>query len=176
MSDLFGSIQPSQPVFTFPASLASRYQPHSIDSFIGLSKPKQLCRNLAANPKPIALRFVGPSGTGKTTLALALAESIPAEIHHIPSQECNLEQLERVSRTCQYFSECNGFTVELIAGMCPACNRRHQVTRKIAFTPTSKPHICNAKCISAQGPNCECSCGGKNHGAGFIPSGMLFGF
>jgi replication-associated recombination protein RarA len=102
MSDLFGSIQPSQPAFAFPASLASRYQPRSIDSFIGLSKPKQLCRNLAANPKPIALRFVGPSGTGKTTLALALAESIPAEIHHIPSQECNLEQLERVSRTCQY--------------------------------------------------------------------------
>lgn len=24
---------------------------------------------------------------------------------------------------------------------------------------------CGAKCLSATGPNCECSCGGKNHGA-----------
>jgi len=35
-------------------------------------------------------------------MAMALAEMIPAEIHHIPSQECNLENIERVRRTCQY--------------------------------------------------------------------------
>lgn len=30
------------------------------------------------------------------------------------------------------------------------------------------PHIeCSAKCMSATGTQCECSCGGKNHGAGF---------
>jgi DNA polymerase III delta prime subunit len=33
---------------------------------------------------------------------LALAAAIPAELHHIPSQECNLENIERVRRTCQY--------------------------------------------------------------------------
>jgi DNA polymerase III delta prime subunit len=27
---------------------------------------------------------------------------MPAELHHIPSQECNLENIERVRRTCQY--------------------------------------------------------------------------
>lgn len=26
---------------------------------------------------------------------------------------------------------------------------------------------CNAKCTTAKGFTCECSCGGKNHGAGF---------
>lgn len=26
---------------------------------------------------------------------------------------------------------------------------------------------CNAKCMGACGPACECSCGGKNHGAAF---------
>jgi len=26
---------------------------------------------------------------------------------------------------------------------------------------------CNAKCTSAKGFSCECSCGGKNHGAGY---------
>jgi Cdc6-like AAA superfamily ATPase len=35
-------------------------------------------------------------------MAAALAELIPAEVHHIPSQECTLAALERVSRTCQY--------------------------------------------------------------------------
>lgn len=29
-------------------------------------------------------------------------------------------------------------------------------------------HVCNAKCMSSTGPVCECSCGGKNHGAGHL--------
>lgn len=33
---------------------------------------------------------------------------------------------------------------------------------------TLKPeHKCDARCTSAKGHSCECSCGGKNHGAGF---------
>lgn len=31
----------------------------------------------------------------------------------------------------------------------------------------SKRHECNAKCMASIGPSCECSCGGKNHGASF---------
>jgi replication-associated recombination protein RarA len=33
---------------------------------------------------------------------LALAAAIPAELHHIPSQDCNLENITRVRKTCQY--------------------------------------------------------------------------
>ena len=102
MSDLFGSISASQPTLNYPSSLAQRYRPHTFDGFIGLAKPKALCARLAARPYASAWRFVGPSGTGKTTLAMALAEAIPAEIHHIPSQECNLETLARVCTSCQY--------------------------------------------------------------------------
>jgi replication-associated recombination protein RarA len=102
MSDLFGSIHSTQPSLDFPATLAERYRPLTISSFIGLAKPKAICASLASRPMPSAWRFVGPSGTGKTTLAIALAEAIPAEIHHIQSQECNLDNLERVCRTCQY--------------------------------------------------------------------------
>jgi hypothetical protein len=54
-------------------------------------------------------------------MALALAEIIPAELHHIPSQECNLETLERVCRTCQYVPRM-GCKVHLIL---PAFARRH---------------------------------------------------
>lgn len=30
----------------------------------------------------------------------------------------------------------------------------------------SAVHTCGSKCLSSTGPACECSCGGKNHGAG----------
>ncbi len=29
----------------------------------------------------------------------------------------------------------------------------------------SKVHICSAKCLASTGFTCDCSCGGKNHGA-----------
>lgn len=100
--DLFGNIYPSQSDLAFPQPLTEKYRPRSLDGFIGLEKPRKLAAKLAANPFPSAWLFIGPSGTGKTTLALALAESIPAEVHHIPSQECNLNTLERIARTCHY--------------------------------------------------------------------------
>lgn len=96
--DLFSS----QPSLNFPAALTERYRPHVISQFVGLDKPKRVCSKLAAQPFESAWLFVGPSGTGKTTMALALAEMMPAELHHIPSQECNLENIERIRRTCQY--------------------------------------------------------------------------
>lgn len=88
--------------FAFPQALTEKYRPLSIDKFVGLDKPKRILSKLASNPFPSAWLFIGPSGTGKTTMALALAEAIPAELHHVPSQECNLDNIERVRRTCQY--------------------------------------------------------------------------
>lgn len=29
-------------------------------------------------------------------------------------------------------------------------------------------HKCGAKCLNSKGHVCECSCGGKNHGAGYL--------
>ncbi len=39
------------------------------------------------------------------------------------------------------------------------------VTRHVAWKKTAKPHKCSAKCRSAKGHDCQCECGGKNHGA-----------
>lgn len=89
--DLFGNISAnhsanhstSQSFLSFPQPLTEKYRPHSLDSFVGLEKPRKLAVRLVSNPFPSAWLFIGPSGTGKTTLALAIAESMPAEIHHI---------------------------------------------------------------------------------------------
>lgn len=86
----------------FPEPLTEKYRPRTFDCFVGLEKVRKCMTKLAEKPFASAWLFIGPSGTGKTTMALALAEAIPAELHHIPSQECNLENIERVRRTCQY--------------------------------------------------------------------------
>lgn len=99
--------------FVFPQSLTEKYRPKSIAEFVGLDKPKAIMHKLAGNPFPSAWLFVGPSGTGKTTMALALAAEIPAELHHIPSQDCTLENVERARRTCQYVPM-SGFKMHLI--------------------------------------------------------------
>lgn len=101
--NLFGpESSDSQSSIQFPVSLTERYRPRTLDAFVGLDKPKKLCTRLAAEPRESAWLFKGASGTGKTTMALALAEMIPAELHHIPSQECNLATLQRVIDTCHY--------------------------------------------------------------------------
>jgi replication-associated recombination protein RarA len=103
----------SQTGFDFPQSLTEKYRPRKIADFVGIPKAKKLCANLASNPREINLIFSGPSGTGKTTLALALAESMPAELHHIPSQNCTVAEIQRVRQICQYYPM-SGFKMHLV--------------------------------------------------------------
>lgn len=83
-------------------TLTETYRPRTVADFIGLEKPKQRMRSLIARPKESAWLFVGPSGMGKTTLALAVAEEMQAELTHIPSRRCTIEAVEAVRRRCQY--------------------------------------------------------------------------
>lgn len=83
-------------------TLTETYRPRKVADFIGLDKPKQRMRSLIARPKESAWLFYGPSGMGKTTLALAVAEELDAELTHIPSRRCTIETVEAVRRRCQY--------------------------------------------------------------------------
>lgn len=83
--------------------LTQKYRPLTLSSFIGLERPRRICEALAANPYDSAWIFNGESGLGKTTMAIALMEALPAELHHIPSQDCNLETLRKVMMDCQYY-------------------------------------------------------------------------
>ena len=105
----------SQVGFAFPASLSEKYRPHALAEFVGLEKPKRVLSKFADAPFPnAAFLFVGPSGTGKTSMALALCEAIRGELHHIPSQNCNLATLEDVVRQCHYVPRNNTLHVVLV--------------------------------------------------------------
>jgi len=99
----------------FPASLSEKYRPKTLDAFVGLEKPRKVLSKFAANPFPnAAFLFVGPSGTGKTSAALALCEAIRGELHHIPSQSCNVSTVEDVTRQCHYVPHNNSLHVVLV--------------------------------------------------------------
>ena len=92
----------NQDSFTFPEPLTEKYRPRAIAEFVGLEKPKKVMSALIARPFASAWFFLGPSGTGKSTFAQAIAEQMPAELHHIPSKECTLETVKEIARICHY--------------------------------------------------------------------------
>ncbi len=104
----------STPTFAFPQPLAEKYRPHVIGEFVGLDKPKRILGKFAASPYRSAWLFVGPPGVGKTTMALALAETLGAELHHIPSQQCNVAAVEDMIRQCWYVPCSGGFHLVLV--------------------------------------------------------------
>jgi len=105
----------AQAGLAFPASLSEKYRPHDLADFVGLEKPKKVLTKFAASPFPnAAFLFVGPSGTGKTSAALALCEMVRGELHHIPSQSCNVATVEDVTRQCHYVPGNNTLHVVLV--------------------------------------------------------------
>lgn len=97
--------------------------------------------------------------------------------------------------TTKFFADVNGLALELTrvyqernkatgryewfgepATSTPVWNRETQkwdrtilaVTRKVEMKRSPSRHECDARCLNAIGKimRCECSCGGKNHGAG----------
>lgn len=92
------------------------------------------------------------------------------------------------SETTVYFGECAGEIVQLAfpewiqfethirgrVGTCPRCNGKHPIAREVHHRANPARRGCHPRCIGAVGPSCDCPCGGRNHGAGYIPSGELF--
>ena len=98
----------------FPQSLSEKYRPVRIADFVGLEKQRKIISKLAANPFPSAWLFVGPPGVGKTSMALALAAETGMELHHIPSQQCNVANVDDVIRQCWYVARSGGFHLVLV--------------------------------------------------------------
>lgn len=86
----------------FPVSLSEKYRPQAIADFVGLDRPKRVLSAFCKRPTSGAWLFVGPSGVGKSTMALALAAELRAELHKIPSQKCNAQTIEDTVRKCWF--------------------------------------------------------------------------
>jgi hypothetical protein len=48
---------------------------------------------------------------------------------------------------------------------CPDCDS-YKVTVNVVKGTVVESKVCDGRCMAATGPNCECSCGGENHGGG----------
>src|SRR5580700_12026778 len=96
-----GASAPMQVGFTFPESLSDKYKPKRVADFMQVL-PRKVMLSLLANPKPSAWFFLGASGLGKTEMALAVANEMPAQLHHIASKECDLEAVRKIKLACNY--------------------------------------------------------------------------
>jgi len=83
-------------------NLEEKYRPKSIDDFAGLSHVKKVMKALVKHPHETAFIFAGSPGSGKSRMAFVVGQTLKAEIHHIPSRQCNLEVMEELSRTFQH--------------------------------------------------------------------------
>lgn len=82
--------------------LVEKYRPTKVAEFIGITDAKQDALDLIKDPYASAWLYIGASGTGKTSLALAIAEELGAELHHIPSQKCTIDAVTRVREKVAY--------------------------------------------------------------------------
>ena len=80
--------------FDFPVSLTEKYRPATIGEFVGLHQVRLIMSKLCARPYASAWLFAGPSGTGKTSMAKVCCETMNAEVHQVPAQECDLAKVE----------------------------------------------------------------------------------
>jgi replication-associated recombination protein RarA len=96
-----GANNPMQAGFTFPESLTDKYKPKRVADFL-MGFPKRVMLSLLANPKPSAWYFLGASGLGKTEMALAVANELPAQLHHVASKDCDLDAVRKIRLACNY--------------------------------------------------------------------------
>jgi len=90
-------------------TLTTKYRPLDFDSFVGLGPARRLMGQLAAEPYESAWLFVGDSGTGKTSLALATHAAMGGQLHHIPSRKCDMPTVESTISKCYYVPMLGGW-------------------------------------------------------------------
>jgi DNA polymerase III gamma/tau subunit len=89
-------------LFESSEPLTEKYRPRAIAEFIGLEKQKKVLAAFCKRPVSCAWLFIGPSGVGKSTMAMALCDALNGELHKIPSQKCNAQAIDDTVRTCWY--------------------------------------------------------------------------
>lgn len=83
--------------------LVEKYRPKKVQDFVGIPGAKKYIARLCKNPQPTAMLFIGPPGTGKTTMAMAMANDMNAALIHVRAQKCNAESIDQVWQDVQYY-------------------------------------------------------------------------
>ena len=109
---MFAEMAPP-PMLDFPAPLSEKYRPTRIADFAGLAEVKRTLSGFVSRPTCAGFLFVGPAGTGKTSMGLALASELGGFVHHITAGNCTVGAIRDVAFSCWY--------------VCPAGFKRHIV-------------------------------------------------
>jgi replication-associated recombination protein RarA len=106
----------AQASFIHAKPLTEEFRPVWINDFVGLATPKKVLSNLLKAPRCCALLMVGAPGTGKTSISVAFANELLAQIWHIGSQDCKVERLQEVVQHCNYVPKAGlkGFHVVIV--------------------------------------------------------------
>ena len=98
---MFADMEP-EATFVFPEPLAERYRPQRIAEFAGLTEVKKILAGFVARPTNAGFIFYGPAGTGKTSMALALASELRGFVHHVGAGRCTVETIRDLVFSCWY--------------------------------------------------------------------------
>jgi len=90
------------PGFDFPMALSEKYRPSRIADFAGLAETKRVLLGFAGNPRSIGMLFVGPAGTGKTSMGIAVARETQGFLHHVPAGCCTVDAIRELAFSCHY--------------------------------------------------------------------------
>lgn len=82
--------------------LTSKYKPSRIKDFAGLKLAKAMMSKLAENPWESSWLLTGAAGTGKTSMAFAVANELNAQVHHVPSSRCDKAMIEQLVYDCNF--------------------------------------------------------------------------
>ena len=118
--------------------LTQKYQPQEIAGLADLDKPKKIFARFAENPYEQSFLLSGSPGTGKTTMALALAKAIGGELQHVPSQKCTVDSIERIRQRTAYLPMFGGWHVVLI-DECDSMSRQAQLALLSLLDATDAP-------------------------------------
>jgi hypothetical protein len=105
MRDLFNPNAPEQARLNLSAGpiekqFTDRYRPASLDEIVGQDDIVAALRTFVESPYPTAFLFHGPTGTGKTSAAFALASELRVDFaanwHYVKSGTANAETVEDI--------------------------------------------------------------------------------